>query len=215
MSNYSVENIHWLGHASFRVEAPSGVIYIDPWQLGPNPKPADLILITHEHRDHCSPPDVAKIQTDETVIITTPEAATKLTGNIKTVQPGDHLTINDIEIQAVAAYNVNKFRSPGVPFHPQENKNVGFIATVAGQQIYHAGDTDLIPEMENYAVDVALLPVSGTYTMTAEEALEAAKRINPAVVVPMHIGRGIGTAEMADDFKAKCPVPVEILPLEE
>jgi L-ascorbate metabolism protein UlaG (beta-lactamase superfamily) len=214
MSTYSVKNIHWLGHASFRIESAAGTIYIDPWQLGPKPKPADLILITHEHRDHCSPEDIAKIQTPETVIVTTKMAAAQLSGKITIVQPGDHLTVQDVEIEAVAAYNVNKFRSPRVPFHPKENKYVGFIVTVAGQKIYHAGDTDVIPEMQSFETDVALLPVSGTYTMTADEALEAAEIINPKVVVPMHIGRGIGAASAAEDFKTKCPIPVEILTLE-
>ena len=112
------------------------------------------------------------------------------------------------------AYNVNKFRSPGVPFHPKEAGNVGFVIAVEGQRIYHAGDTDVIPEMEAIETDIALLPVSGTYVMTAEEAVEAAALIKPKVAIPMHVGRGIGAHDDAERFKEKAPVPVEVLPIE-
>ena len=119
-----------------------------------------------------------------------------------------------IPIRAVPAYNINKFRSPGVPFHPRESGYVGFILTVEGQRIYHAGDTDAIPEMESIDADIALLPVSGTYVMTADEALEAIKAIKPKIAIPMHIGRGIGSLADAEHFQEKASVPVEILPME-
>ena len=138
----------------------------------------------------------------------------KLNGDIKLISPGEEIEISDVKIQAVPAYNVNKFRSPGVPFHPKEKRYVGFIVTIDGQKIYHAGDTDVIPEMENYDTDVALLPVSGTYVMTGDEAVEAADMIRPKVVIPMHVGRGIGAENAADDFKSKCNFPVEILEFE-
>ncbi|UCC62935.1 MAG: MBL fold metallo-hydrolase, partial [Anaerolineae bacterium] len=94
-----------------------------------------------------------------------------------------------------------KFRSPGNPFHPQEAGHVGFIVTLGGQRIYHAGDTDNIPEMDNLQVDIALLPVSGTYVMTAEEAADAAQRIAPRVTIPMHYGAGVaGTRADAERF---------------
>ena len=162
-------NIHWLGHDSFRIDADGVVIYFDPFQLKEGPK-ADLILITHDHFDHCSPADVAKIQKPETVIITVAQAAAKLKGHIKTVKPGEALTVKGISIKTIPAYNVNKFSSPGVAFHPKESGYVGFIITVKGQRIYHAGDTDFIPEMKGLGPDIALLPVSGIYVMTAEEA---------------------------------------------
>jgi L-ascorbate metabolism protein UlaG (beta-lactamase superfamily) len=214
MSSYNIVNIHWLGHASFRIDASEAVIYVDPWQLGEDPRPADLILITHDHRDHCSPEDVAKIQTDETVIVTVKDSASKLDGKVEIVKPGDELTLKGVEIKAVPAYNLTKFRSPGVPFHPKAKKYVGFILNIDGQRIYHAGDTDVIPEMSAFATDIALLPVSGTYVMTADEALVAAGMIEPKAIIPMHIGRGIGSQGDAEDFKSKSPVPVEILPFE-
>jgi len=214
MMNSLTSNIHWLAHASFRIDADDLIVYIDPWQLGDDAPPADLILITHDHQDHCSPEDVAKIQTDATVIVTVAVAASKLSGTIEVVSPGDKLTVKGVPIEAVPAYNLTKFRSPGNPFHPKEAGHVGFIVTLGGTRIYHTGDVDIIPEMKAIKTDVALLPVSGTYVMTAEEAVEAASIIQPKVVVPMHIGRGIGGPEMAEQFKALCPVPVEILEIE-
>ena len=120
MSDYRVDIIHWLGHASFRIDGKETTIYIDPWQLRDNSKLADLILITHDHADHCSLEDVAKIQFEDTTIVTIKDSAEKLDGNIEIVQPGDFITIKGSGIQAVPAYNLNKFRSPGVPFHPKE-----------------------------------------------------------------------------------------------
>lgn len=207
-----VSNIHWLGHDSFRIKGDGLVIYIDPWQIEDGPK-ADLILITHDHRDHCSPADVAKVQKEDSVIVTVAGAAAKLSGQIQVVKPGDELRVKGIPISAVPAYNVNKFRSPGVPFHPRESAYVGFAVTVEGQRIYHAGDTDCIPEMGSINADIALLPVSGTYVMTADEAVEAAAIIKPQIAIPMHIGRGIGSLADAERFKEKASVPVEILPM--
>ena len=198
-----IEKIHWLGHDSFRIDAEK-TIYIDPWQLKENVPPADLVLITHEHGDHCSPGDVAKIAGPETVIVTNTASAIKLKsqkGQVRVVKPGDRLSINGIQLEAVPAYNLNKFRSPGKPFHPKEAGHVGFIITAGGQRIYHAGDTDNIIEMDNLKVDIALLPVSGTYVMTAEEAADAARRIAPRVAIPMHYGAGVvGTRADAERF---------------
>lgn len=198
-----LENIHWLGHDSFRIEAEKR-IYIDPWKLKKSLPPADLVLITHEHSDHCSPDDVAKIAGPETTIVTNAASAAKLKklkSQVRIVEPGDRIAVGGIQIEAVAAYNLNKFRSPGNPFHPKGAGHVGFIVTVGSQRIYHAGDTDDIPEMVGLEVDVALLPVSGTYVMTADEAADAARRIGPQVAVPMHYGAGVvGSRADAERF---------------
>jgi L-ascorbate metabolism protein UlaG (beta-lactamase superfamily) len=214
MTNPFLNKIHWLGHASFRIDGETATIYLDPWQLSGDQPKADLILITHDHHDHCSPEDVAKIMGAGTVIVTVAESVKKLKGNIRVVKPGDLLTVNGVDILAVPAYNLTKFRSPGVTFHPKEMGFVGFIVTVDGQRIYHAGDTDIIPEMSEYQADIALLPVSGTYVMTAEEAAEAAGIIKPGVMVPMHVGRGIGSEKDLETIQAMSPVPVKVLEFE-
>ena len=205
-----IENIHWLGHDAFRIENDK-IIYIDPFRLrGKLPK-ADLILITHDHSDHCSPDDVAKIAKDDTVIVTIAAAARRLKGDVRVVKPGESLTVLGIPIETVPAYNVNKFRSPGVPFHPKASGHVGFIITVGGKRIYHAGDTDVIPEMDDIEADIALLPVGGTYTMTADEAAQAANRIKPEVAIPMHWGTSVGSARDAERFRDLCEMEVVIL----
>jgi L-ascorbate metabolism protein UlaG (beta-lactamase superfamily) len=187
-----VGKLDWLGHDSFRLDGPP-VIYFDPWKLSGKQLVADLVLVSHEHHDHCSPDDVKKVSGPATVVVAAAAAAAKLPG-ARAVRPGDHLTVAGVEIEAVRAYNINKFRAPGIPFHPREAEHVGFVVTVGGVRIYHAGDTDQIPEMAEIDCDVALLPVSGTYVMTVEEAAEAARTLNPQIVVPMHYGSGIGTA---------------------
>ena len=170
-----VKNIAWLGHDGFLIKADGKVIVIDPFQVR-ECEPADILLVTHEHYDHCSPEDVRKIQKPSTVIVTEADSAKKLSGDVRVVRPGDKLTVSGIPIEVVPAYNTNK------EFHPKQNGWLGFILTVNGVRIYHAGDTDLIPEMENFQADIAMLPVSGTYVMTAEEAVEAAKVIKPRVM---------------------------------
>ncbi|MFV2045081.1 MAG: MBL fold metallo-hydrolase, partial [Anaerolineales bacterium] len=200
-----IENIHWLGHDTFRIENDK-TIYIDPIKLKGRPPKADLILITHDHFDHCSPDDVAKLAKNDTVIVTIAAAAQKLKGDVRVVKPGESLVVQGIPIETVPAYNVSKFRIPGVPFHPQESGHVGFILTVGGVRIYHAGDTDVIPEMDDIETDVALLPAAGTYTMTADEAAQAANRIKPKVAIPMHYGTIVGSVRDAQRFRDLCEV---------
>lgn len=188
-----VSKLHWLGHDSFRLDGPP-VIYFDPWKLSGHLPVADLVLVSHEHFDHCSPDDVLKISDSNTLVVANTSCAASLPG-ARLVKPGDRLTVRGVDIEVVSAYNLNKFRSPGQPFHPQKSGYAGYIITVGGVRLYHTGDTDGIPEMAKIKCDVALLPVSGIYVMTAEEAAEAAKVLGPQIAVPMHYGSGIGTAE--------------------
>lgn len=213
MNTELTAGIHWLGHDCFRIEWEGVTIYIDPYRIKDGP-PADLILITHDHFDHCSPEDIARIQKADTTFVTIASAAANLKGQVEIVKPGDDITLKGVHIHAVPSYNTNKFRSPGNPFHPKEKGYVGFVLTLGERRIYHTGDSDHIPEMAGIKTDVALLPVSGIYVMTAEEAAEAAKTIQPKVAIPMHVGAGIGELEFTQTFKDLANVPVVILPLE-
>ena len=118
------------------------------------------------------------------------------------LDPGGKFSVGKVEIEAVPAYNVNKFREPGKAFHPKAEKRLGFVITMDGTRVYFAGDTDFIPEMKDIAVDIALLPVSGTYVMTPEEAVEAALAIHPKIAVPMHYGAIVGSDADALKFKS-------------
>ena len=191
--NEAKEKIHWLGHDGFRIDADK-IIYIDPYQINPGKK-ADLILITHAHSDHCSPADVSRIQKPDTIIVTEKDSAGKLHGDVRLVKPGDELIVGEIKIKAVPAYNTNK------NFHPRANGWLGFIVEFDGVRFYHAGDTDHIPEMDDFKVDIALLPVSGTYVMTANEAVDAAVAIGPKLAIPMHFGAIVGSDQDAKTFK--------------
>jgi L-ascorbate metabolism protein UlaG (beta-lactamase superfamily) len=209
-----LDRIHWLGHDAFRIDGPP-TIYFDPYMLSEGNPEADVILISHDHGDHCSPEDVAKVQGKDTIVVTIAAAAKKLAGDVMIVEPGDTIRVKGLQVEAVPAYNVNKFRSPGVPYHAREAGHVGFVVTSEGQRIYHAGDTDHIPEMAALkAIDIALLPVSGIYVMTAEEAAQAAAVIRPGIAIPMHLGRGIGSPDSARVFKDRASARVEILEME-
>jgi L-ascorbate metabolism protein UlaG (beta-lactamase superfamily) len=208
---YQGVNITWMGHDSFRIHGPP-TIYIDPYQIKGGPK-ADYLLISHDHFDHFSKDDIRKIATDQTMFITVRQVAEQLAyKNIKTVKPGDTVEISpNIKVEAVPAYNINKFRAPGQPFHPKEAGYVGFIVEFRGVRIYHTGDSDHIPEMKDIKVDVALLPVSGTYVMTAEEAAEAASVLRPRIAIPMHWGKLLATLEDARRFEKLAPSGTQVV----
>lgn len=197
-----LEKISWLGHSSVKIGGDK-IIYIDPWKLKDGEK-ADIILVSHSHGDHLSPEDIKKISKEDTVIITTPDCVSQLSGDVRAVKPGDEVIVSGITIEAVASYNKDKV------FHPKANNWIGFVVTVGGKRIYYCGDTDLIPEMENIKADIVIAPVGGTYTMTAEEAAEAVNLMKPEVAIPIHYDDIVGSIEDAKKFKELCEVPVEI-----
>jgi L-ascorbate metabolism protein UlaG (beta-lactamase superfamily) len=209
-----LENIHWLGHDSFRLDG-SVIVYIDPWKLSAGQPPARLVLVTHDHFDHLSLPDIDAVAAPDTVVVGPASVAAQAPGfETVTVAPGDSVSVAGVQVLAVPAYNLDKFRAPGQPYHPRESGGVGYVVALDGVRYYHAGDTDVVPEMADVRCEVALLPVGGKFTMTWEEAAEAADLIDPAVAVPMHYGDIIGDTRDAERFRDRSRVPVTILPLE-
>ncbi|MBS1266389.1 MAG: hypothetical protein MAG795_00356 [Candidatus Woesearchaeota archaeon] len=199
--------LQWLGHASVKILADK-IIYIDPFNLETDEK-ADLILITHGHYDHCSISDINKILKKDTIAFAPPDCTSKLARieglKVQILTPGKKLKIDNLSIETVPAYNISK------EFHPKSNDWLGYIVTVDGKRIYHAGDTDKIPEMKNINADIALLPVGGKYTMNAEQAAKAANIIKPKLAIPMHYGSIVGSKEDAEKFKRLCDSKVNIL----
>jgi L-ascorbate metabolism protein UlaG (beta-lactamase superfamily) len=177
--------IKWIGHAGFLVKIGGKNVYIDPHE-GEYTEKADLMLITHSHFDHCDAAKIKEIRKEDTVIVAPEDCVSKIGGSIKTLKPGQETVLGNLRIKAVEAYNVKRFRSPGNPFHPK-GFGVGYLIVAEDKTIYHAGDTDFIPEMKQLGhVDVALLPSGSTYTMDNADAAEAALVIKPEVAIPMH-----------------------------
>lgn len=210
MLKHNNTTIERLNHSAFRISGKK-IIYVDVFNI-PDAKIGDIVLVSHEHFDHCSIEDLQKVCGPETVIVCPPDCQSKIMAGqveckqILLVKPGVKLNIDGVKIEAVHAYNTNK------KFHPKENEWIGYIIEIDGTRIYHAGDTDVIPEMNSFKnIDVACLPVSGTYVMTAKEAVKAAEMINPKIAVPMHYGAIIGTKADAEEFKGSWKGKTEIL----
>lgn len=178
--------IKYLAHASFQIAGGGKIIYVDLEKYSEPAQKADLILVTHSHTDHCDPAKIGQARAKDTVVVAPQDCVSKIGGTVRVLEPGDETNVDGIHVRAVDAYNVKRFRSPGKPYHPKD-LGVGYLITLEGRTIYHAGDTDLIPEMRELGdIDVALLPSGDTYTMDNAEAAEAARIIHPQAVIPMH-----------------------------
>ncbi|MDE1854086.1 MAG: MBL fold metallo-hydrolase [Thaumarchaeota archaeon] len=202
MWTYKGVEVHWLGHDTFVLQG-SRTLILDPFKAKGDYK-ADVLLISHEHYDHLSDDDIRRFTSPSTTIVAPKicEAPLRPYPQKKEfVSPGSKIEVKGVGIEAIPAYNIDKFREPGKVFHPKEDGKVGYVVTLDGARFYHAGDSDATPEMKALDVDVAFLPVSGTYVMTAEEAAEAAKAMKVKVAVPMHYQKIVGTLADAQRFK--------------
>lgn len=212
-----VVSVRLMAHASFQVKSHEKNIYVDPTTkrtgLDVNDfNPPDLILVTHGHGDHFDENLISTICTDDTIVVVPNSLKDKIASRrIWAVSSGEKRVTDDgILIRTTAAYNVKRFRSPGEPYHPREI-GLGYVIEVDEKKIYHAGDTDLIPEMEELPeLDVALLPSGGTYTMDMKEAAEAAFLIQPKVAIPMHL-RGADPQAFKNDVENRSSTTVVIL----
>lgn len=216
--------IRWLAHAAFQIKAKGKTIYIDPRYMKSlenkigsffeNPDKADVILFTHHHADHCYPSSFKRMLTRDTEIIAPELCAQKLDNDFKRIRPGEEARINDIQIRAVDAYNIKRHRSSGRLWHTK-GEGVGYLVTIDGNTVYHAGDTEFIPEMNQLGnVEVALLPVDGKFTMDIYEAVGAVGAIKPKIVIPMHIMEA-DTQEFREKVEAQSEAKVVVLEIGE
>ncbi|MFY9484505.1 MAG: MBL fold metallo-hydrolase [Patescibacteria group bacterium] len=194
----------WLGHASWLITLGNGtIIALDPYAGDISNVQADIICISHSHLDHSDSGKIGQLRKGTTNIITSQENALKVQGGIGLAVGGSQ-KIGSVTIRAVPAYNTNKFRAPNTPYHPKDF-GVGFVLEAEGKKIYHTGDSDHIPEMaELNDLDIAMVPIGGTYTMTLDEAVAAVKTMAPKVVIPMHYNTpAIEVAANPNEFKQK------------
>lgn len=209
--------IDYLGHSGFIIESEDMRIAIDPYQIVSNVKSVDLILITHEHSDHCSVKDMEKIAKKGTIVIGPAHIQSnvmKVEGlEVQPIEVNDEVEFGNIKIEAVPSYNLNKYRDVESKkvFHPKSEGYLGYLVKIGDVIFYHAGDSDFIPEMQKltgYGKKgkklIALLPVSGTYVMDVDEAIEAASLLKPHLTIPMHYGSVVGTREDAESFVSLC-----------
>lgn len=203
----------WYGHSAVRIEAGGLRIAIDPFRIPDGQPEADVLLISHDHPNHLSPEDIVRVAGKHTAVFASPSSAEKLnrTPHVQAMAPGDVVHRGALTIHAVAAYNVNKFDHAGNLVHLPENRSLGFVLEIDDLSFYFAGDTDVIPEMDQIGpVDYAFLPVGGDSVMTAEEAAEAATMVQPSIAIPIHYRTTSGTFEDARRFGGLVPDQVRV-----
>jgi L-ascorbate metabolism protein UlaG (beta-lactamase superfamily) len=200
------KNIFWYQNACIGIQG-SKTVYIDPYGITEDAPTADFIFVTHPHLDNLSMETIENvIHRETTVFLTNDPGAFNDLAHVVPVKPNQSFKIEGIKVSTIPMYNTNK------RFHPKEANWVGYIIELDGIRYYHAGDTDLVPEMQELEdIDVAFLPVGGVYTMDHDEAIEAAKIINPKVAIPIHFGMIVGTFDDAEEFVKNCTVPSKIL----
>lgn len=200
-----LQGVYHLGHASIKIQK-SLTIYIDPFNIKEASYDADLIFCTHSHYDHLSVQDIRKVAKSNSIIILPNESedkAKELNLKILTVEPGKDYSVSSVSFTTTYAYNIGK------QFHPKEKKWVGYIIKIDNIKYYIAGDTDSVPEIQNLSVDVAFLPVGGTYTMNWKEAALLANKLKPRYAIPIHFGDVVGSISDANSFAEQIQQPIE------
>ncbi|UCE11070.1 MAG: MBL fold metallo-hydrolase [Candidatus Thorarchaeota archaeon] len=216
--HYEGVDIWWIVVGGVKLKFNDIVVYIDPTEIygleTPFLEPADYIIVTHEHGPHASPGSISAVRDSNTTVIVSMNSRYSISEDV-VAYPNDTLEYEGVTFEFVPAYNIDKLRPSGEPFHPPENNMLGVIVNFNGIRIYHAGDTDRIPEMQSINTDVALLPVSGYAWMEPDEAAGAVDdlKLNSdlAYAVPIHWGHNQGSRWHAEQFEALANCTVVIL----
>lgn len=196
--------ITFIGHGSLMMTFNGKTIHIDPYNSVADyaslPK-ADIVFLTHEHSDHLDKDALAKLRTDKTIIVLTELCAAQVEGGI-VMRNGETQTIDGLNVEAVAAYNLIHTRPNGEVFHPKGNGN-GYILNFGDTRVYVAGDTENTPEMKALQnIAVAFLPMNLPYTMTPEMVADAARAFRPRILYPYHFGK-TDTSQIVDLLKGE------------
>jgi len=201
--------VAFLGHSGFMISNGMRVV-IDPYNVSDKVDKADLVLVTHSHYDHCSIKDLEKVCKSGTIVVMPADCQSKVNKirgiEMQVVESGDKVEVGGVKIEAVPAYNLNK------DYHPKSEGWLGYVVKMENVIVYHAGDTDKIPEMQKLTgygkhgnEFVVLLPVSGKFVMNSEQAADVASLLSPHLAIPMHYGAGVaGTEEDARHFAELC-----------
>ena len=205
----NTEQIRINTHSSIRIEG-SRTVYFDPFQIKEDPHDADVVCITHEHFDHFDPESIEKIRKADTVFICPAGMKKKLESmadeeHCRLLQPGGETVIGDMTVTGIPAYNRLK------PFHPKHNKWLGYLLEMDGIRYYIAGDTDALTELQDIRCSIALVPIGGTYTMTAKDAAALVNKMRPDAAIPTHYGSIVGSMEDADTFRKLVDPAVEVI----
>lgn len=195
-------------HSSIRIGAEK-VMYFDPFHLKQDPHDADIVFLTHDHYDHLSPEDIARVKKEGTVFVlpASCKAAAEKNGLDRCVYltPGETAEVCGVPVEAVAAYNNLK------PFHPKKNGWLGYIVAAEGRRVYVAGDTDENKDNLSVRCDIAMIPVGGTYTFDAKHAAKFVNKLRPSVAIPTHYGDIVGSLSDADAFAAAVDEGIEVV----
>ena len=199
------EHISWFGQSAFRITTAGSRIFIDPFHVPGSAGPATLILVTHPHPDHYDKAAIAGLRGQDTEVVLPMSCAVP---GQKGIAPGQTETIRGIRVTGIASYNVAK------RFHPKSGSWLGYIVDVDGLRIYHAGDTDPLPEMAGLRPDIALLPVGGMFTMSWKAAAELQRSLGAALAIPMHYNLLIGGRRAGVRFARAVGAGAMVLPKE-
>ena len=200
-----IDKIQWLGHSSFIIQG-SPFIHIAPWRVSQSIFHPDLILIGHDHYDHCSQADVEKIRGDNTTVIGN-ENVSNVIADTTIIRPWQSMSIDKANIKAIPAYSPNDLR------HPKEDGGLGFVISAQFYDIYYVGDSQIVPEMELLHPDIILLPIDGYGRLSVDEAVEVVDMLNPRWVIPYNWGQSGEEATTLDaqDFKEQIGGKAEVL----